>query len=72
MKSCTTPRRPKPPPSIVLWTTTLRVGTPAALAAVGSAASPFWVGTQTSTLSPATWAVQFCGSMVACARNGTL
>src|SRR5712675_1075539 len=32
MKSCTMPRRPKPPPSIILWTTTLRGGTPAAVA----------------------------------------
>ena len=30
-----------------------------------------WVGTQTSTSPLATWAVQVCGSMVACARNGT-
>ena len=38
-------------------------GTPAAWAAAASAASPFCVGAQISTLSPVTWAVQFCGSM---------
>src|ERR1043166_4835766 len=69
-KSCTAPRRPKPPPTMQVCTITLRGGTPAACAAAASEASPFWVGTQISTLSPVTCAVQFCGSSVACARNG--
>ena len=64
-------RRPKPPPKNVPWTTTFSFGTPAALAAVAKAVIGSWVGTQTSTPPLATWAVQVCGSMVACARNGT-
>jgi hypothetical protein len=70
-KSWKMPRRPKPPPSIILWIKTLLAGMPAASAAIASAVSPSWVGAQTSTKSAVTRAVQFCGSMVACARKGT-
>ena len=70
-KSCVAPRRPKPPPSMVLCTITFCGGMPSVCAADASAASPFWVGTQISARSPVTCAVQFCGSNVACARNGT-
>jgi len=68
MKSCTMPRRPKPPPSIILWTLTFFAGTPAAAAATESADSPCCVGTQISARPPMTCAVQFCGSSVAWAR----
>ena len=67
-----TPRRPKPPPSIILWTSTLLGGTPAALAA--AAQRGFGVlrrAPRPRPGPPVTWAVQFCGSIVACARNGT-
>ena len=64
-------RRPKPPPSIIRCTVTFSFGTPAATAAVASAVIGSWVGAQISTPSGVTCAVQVCGSMVACARNGT-
>ena len=64
-QSWTAPRRPKPPPRWILWTSHLAGGRPAASAAAASAASPFWVGVQTSQRSGVQSAVAFIGSMVA-------
>ena len=64
-QSWTAPRRPKPPPRWILWTSQLVAGRPAASAAAASAASPFWVGVQTSQRSGVQTAVAFIGSMVA-------
>ena len=65
------PRRPKPPPRYVVWMWTASAGSPlAAIAACCDAVCPC-VGTQTSQRSARTSAVQFIGSIVACARNGT-
>ena len=50
---------------------TLSWDTPAASAAVATAVAGSCDGAQISTPSAFTCAVQFCGSMVACARNGT-
>jgi hypothetical protein len=50
----------------------LSSGTPASSEAAASDASAFCVGPQTSTLSAETLAVQFIGSIVACARKGVL
>ncbi len=70
-------RRPKPPPRLVVWTVTRSCDTPATLAATPRLPPPnragaawFWVGTQTTTSWSVTSAVQFIGSMQACARNG--
>ena len=46
-------------------------GSPAALAMSGSARLGVWTGAQTSTRSFRQWAVAFCGSIVACAWNGS-
>jgi hypothetical protein len=48
-----------------LCTTTFSSGIPAVSAAAAMVVSPFWVPTQTSTLSSVTRAVAVCGSMVA-------
>ncbi len=70
-KSWGAPRRPKPPPSIILWTSTFSWGTPAVSAAAAMDASPFWVDVHTSTKpSGFTQAVQTCGSIVAWLRYG--
>ncbi len=60
-----TPRRPKPPPACILCTITFSSGMPAASDAEAMLDSPFWVPTQTSTLSSVTIAAAVCGSMVA-------
>ena len=65
------PRLPKPPPSINLYTSHLDAGRPEASEAAAKAASPFWVGVQTSHISGVPLAetlnltVAFIGSMVA-------
>ena len=64
-KSCGAPRRPKPPPSIILCTSTFSSARPAVSAAVASEASAFWVEVHTSRKpSGLSQAVQVCGSMV--------
>ncbi len=68
-KSCGAPRRPKPPPSIILWTSHFSCGTPAVRAASARDASPFCVEVHTSTNpSGFTHAVHTCGSIVAWLR----
>ncbi len=64
-------RRPKPPPSRVVCSWTRSGGTPSASAAAARARDGFWVGAQISQPLPLARAVQFIGSMVACARKGT-
>src|SRR5688572_23459674 len=59
------PRRPKPPPRLSLWTSHFAVGSPDASAVAASAASPFWVGAQTSQRSGVQRAVAFITSIVA-------
>ncbi len=46
-------------------------GRPAVFAAAAWAHARTWLPTQTSQSSLRTWTVQFVGSIVACARNGT-
>ena len=46
-------------------------GRPAAFAAIAWTRAIAWLPTQTSQSSLRTWTVQFIGSIVACARNGT-
>ena len=46
-------------------------GRPATFAAAPGRGATTWVPTQTSQPSCRTWTVQFIGSIVACARNGT-
>ena len=61
-------RRPKPPPSIMVLTLTF-AGVACATAARMPCAGPWLcVPAQISTSSPLTHAVQFIGSMQACAR----
>src|SRR5438034_7720082 len=64
-------RRPKPPPRYVVCTLTFSGGTPPIPAP--SPWAPVWncVGAQMSTPSARTCAVQFIGSIVAWARNGS-
>ncbi len=70
-KSCVVPRRPKPPPSIILCTSTFSGGRPAASAAASSEASPFCVDVHTSSKpSGLNHAVQVCGSSVAWLKYG--
>ena len=70
MKSIS-PRRPKPPPSSVVFTVTFSGGTPAMRAAVAWVPPGFWVGAHTTQPSGVTCAVAFMGSMHACSRKGT-
>ena len=72
--SCTKsvrPRRPSPHPKKVGCTDTLSIGRPVICAAALCVPCGLCVGAQTSHLSGCTWAVQFIGSIVAWARNGT-
>src|SRR6266571_1099851 len=71
MMKSTSSRRPKPPPSRWLWTRTLLFGSPVSFAAAVWAKVGTCVPTQMSQPSGRTWTVQFAGSSVACARNGT-
>jgi hypothetical protein len=65
-KSCGAPRRPKPPPSMGLCTSTFSSGRPAVSAAMAIEASAFCVEVHTSSVPSAlNQAVQVCGSMVA-------
>src|SRR2546425_891628 len=64
-------RRPKPPPSSVVFTMTFSGGRPVSRAAVAWVPPGFWVGAQITHASRLTWAVAFIGSMHACSRNGT-
>src|SRR3974390_2658159 len=68
-KSCAK-RRPKPPPSNVVVTLTFSGGTPTTFAITMRFTPAAWVGAQMSTPDGVTDAVQFIGSMQACARYG--
>ena len=63
-------RRPKPPPHRVMCTVTSAGETPSVVATSVAPGPGFCVGAQISTLPSLTCAVQFCGSMLICARNG--
>src|SRR5437867_7576799 len=67
-QSCDSPRRPKPPPRWHLWTTTLDGSRPSVCATTWAVPSPFCVGAQTWARPSTTWAVQVCGSIVACGQ----
>src|SRR5215813_12548481 len=67
----TSRRRPNPPPSSVVWTLTWSGFKPAASAAAACAICCDWVPTYTSHRSALRSAVQFMGSMHACARSGS-
>src|ERR1700752_2896117 len=64
------PRRPNPPPSSVLFTLTLFSGSPVISAATFLAMLGTCDPTQTSHSLPVIRAVQFIGSIGACARYG--
>src|SRR5678815_4165060 len=64
------PRRPKPPPTYVVCTKTLLSGRPVTPMAACCVMVCDCVGTHTSQRSACTCAVQFIGSIGACARNG--
>src|SRR5215510_10058303 len=61
--------RPKPPPSSVRLIVTFSGGSLSVAASVSCVSSLPWSGPQTSQPSSVTCAVQFIGSIVACARN---
>ena len=61
-------RRPHPHPRFVTWTVTASIGSPVRLAAADCVPCGFCVGAQTSQRLARTSAVQFIGSIVACAR----
>ncbi len=63
--------RPKPPPSRCLWTVTFSTGRPAAFAASDCTRVMIWVPIQISQESGLRCTVQFIGSIVAWARNGS-
>ena len=69
-QSWAAPRRPKPPPRSTLWMSHFDAGRPEASAATTRAASPFWVGVQTSQRSAVTRAVAFIVSIVAWCWKG--
>ena len=62
-------RRPNPPPIYMVWILTFP-GQPGNLRRRSRAGVCICVGAHTSQLSAFTRAVQFIGSMGACARNG--
>jgi hypothetical protein len=65
-KSCGAPRRPKPPPSIILCTSIFSSGRPDSCAAAAIDASPFCVDVHISrNPSGFNHAVHVCGSIVA-------
>jgi hypothetical protein len=64
-------RRPKPPPRNVTWTFTRSGPIPSAFATSPWAQVGAWVGAQSSAEPPRTSAVQFIGSIGACARSGS-
>src|SRR5262244_1958994 len=61
--------RPKPPPSSVRLIVTFSGGSLSVAASVSCVSSLPWSGPQTAQPSSVTCAVQFIGSIVACARN---
>jgi hypothetical protein len=70
MTKSPSPRRPNPPPRYAVCTNTLLSGRPVTPIAACCVAVCDCVETQTSQRSACTCAVQFIGSIGACARNG--